>query len=377
MRCTVDAAALNAALAAPTRIANGLIHLTVADDTLTVLADDRVVRIEQRVPVTDGAPGEGTFPSSLFHDISKAMPPGPVTIEASGGLAEISGGDDPDGPGPVRASMWQVTRDGAIPAPPPDPPLVGDLDLAAFAKAMTQVMPAVSGDAERPALTAVSCRPSRGGRLELAATDRYRLHVTEADLVDAVSWDHQALIPGEAVRWLLSVFDHDETATLRLDRDLIVVRSDSATLTARLVHNDFPSYLTLLPDPRKAAAQVSVNADALIDAFRRVNPIAKLGSMYVAITGVPEDDMLVFETNAPDIGASTAAVKTNSIRGAGFTFGCNIGHAVDAVKAAGAERLDLWWGNDGSPLLVTAFGDPGYRAVVMPLRLPKPPAGPS
>lgn len=372
MKFTVDAAAFNAALTAPAKIAKGALHLTVADDTLTLLADDTVVRIEIRVPVTDAARGEATVPSALMRDIVHAMPPGPVTVDASGGgrLVEIQGGDDPDGPGPVRASMWQITGE-TIPRPPEDPPLVGELDLAVFAKAMSQVMPAVSNDFDRPALTGVSVRPARGGKLALAASDSYRLHVTEADMVDAVSWDHQALIPGEAIRWILSVFDGD-TATLRLDRKLVSVRSDTATLTARLLDpSSFPSVIPLLPDPKKAAAAVSVDAAALLEAFARVNPIAKLGYQHVAITGFPEDTRLVLETKAPDVGVSTATVRAHRLNGAGFTFGCHIQYITAAVKASGAERLDLWWHHDGGPMLITAFGDPGYQAVVSALRLPK------
>jgi DNA polymerase-3 subunit beta len=370
MKLDIDAADLNRALIAPSRISDGVLRLSLAGDRLTILADDRVVRVTESVPVDGQDDGEAVVPAHLFHDLAKAMPDGPVHITASGAILEL-GGDGDDTIGPVQASMWQITDDrGALPPTPPDPPLVGDVDLEAFSRVMAQVLPAVSKDLSRPPLTAVSVRPS-GGSLAIAATDSYRLHVTQSDMVDAAGWDHQALLPGDAIRWVLSVFDPTETATLHLDRDLISVRSDRHTLTARLVQGDFPSVKVLIPDHRKAAAHITVDAARFLDALDRVNPIAKAGGHRVSLTGVPEDGLVVLGASAVDFGESTATV-TADVTGAGFTFGADIRYVTAAAKAAGGQRLDLWWAEDGQPILIGAFGDPHYRAVIMPLRASKP-----
>lgn len=377
MKFAVDAAALNRAVAEPARIAMSAMALTVADGKLTVLADDRTVRLEHRLDVTDDEPGTIYVPPTLFHDLAKTMPPGLVTVSSVGRVVELHGEGDPDEEDDATDhSLWQVAENATdIPAPSADPPIVGDINMRLFDQAMGQVMPAVSTDISRRALTAVQVR-SYSGRLSLVATDSYRLHVVRSDMVDAAGWMHKALLPGEAIRLALAVFAPTEEATLHLDRGLMMIRSERTTLTARLVQGEYPPNIrSLIPKRNDTQAHIEVDTERLLEALGRITPVArhKLGLSRVTLSTVPEDGLVIVEAAAVDLGQSSVNVRSHRVDGPGFRFSADIRYLIAALKAANAQRVEIHWTRDQAPILVTRIGDnskdPAYQAVVMPLHI--------
>lgn len=370
MKFDLTAAAFQHAIAVPANIApSGTCHVAAHDDTVTVTGDDGVVRVECRAAATVSDTGGAHLPSGLLRGLVDAMPDGTVAVSSTGSIVELHGTPSPDVTDePFRASMWQVPNP-VLPDAPPSPRRIGNLDVVAFATAMNQVFPAVSRDLTNPALTAVSVTAT-GGVLEAAATDSYRLHVTATEMIDAAAWPGQALIPAAAVRLILALFPSSAPAELHLDDATLMLRSDHATLTTRLVQGTYPNYGPLIPDHRKANAAITVDAARFLGALDRVSPIAKLGAMRVSITAVPEDNLIVVEARAPDTGHTSATVH-GDVTGDGFTFAVDLRYLAAAAKSAGSERLNLWWQSDRSPILIGAFGNPDYRAIVMPLHAAK------
>jgi len=59
------------------------------------------------------------------------------------------------------------------------------------------------------------------------------------------------------------------------------------------------------------------------------------------------------------------------VKGEYIQFDANLMFLAAAVRAAGCERVDLWFTTSEAPVLVTGFGLAGYKAVVMPVRVPR------
>ena len=377
MKFVVDADVLRKALAAPAHVAVDHLHLSVTDGTLSVTGDDTVVRVTERRPVHAAIDGDAYIGAALFHDLAKVMPPGPVTVEASGPLLELSGGDTDDTDEPVRAAVYAAAPSAiSMPAEPPPPPPVGEVEMAAFNSAMAQVVPAAAAPhSENPLLASVSVRASRGS-LVFAATDLYRLHTTRSRLIDAGAWSHEALIPIDAVKLAASVFPDDDEPLVALNRELFSMRTDATTITSRLVQGQFPSWQAKIPHERDRTATVALDAEALLAALSRVAPIARLGDKGVSVTAVPEDRLIVVKARADDTGESSASFRAHTVTGAAFTFFAPLRWLTDAVKCARCQRLNLYWVADRAPLLINGFGS-DYQALVSPLRPTPPKKGPA
>lgn len=366
MKLTIDADDLDDVLAAPTRLSNiEVVELSAVGTTLTATGDNLAVRVESHCQVEHDGEATVMVGANLIRNLAASMPPGPVTIEANGRLVELHGGDEDD---PVRASLWQIIDPRtAIPTEPREPPIIGNTGMAEFNRCVAAVAPAVGVKPEIPVLTTVSIRPSRSGSLSFAATDSYRVHATRSRKIDADGWGHEALVPLEALRVAGAVFDDDDEVTLMLDRDLLTMRGDSTTLTARLVHAEFPTYKPLLTLDRDSAAHVQLDSAALLGALGRAGTIAKLGSQRVLITSVPEERLIVVEATADDIGQSTATIHAHIAEGAEFSFPANLRYLTTAVRCAAAQRLDFYWTSDDRPVLLKAFGS-DFSAVISQVR---------
>lgn len=368
MKFEVDAADLRKAIAAPAAVAPLHLRVAVADGHLHVTGDNTVVRVTQRRPVTGARDGHAYVGATLFHDLAKVMPTGPVTIEAVGPILDMSGGGNDDHEEPVRASMYTAVENAVrIPAEPPEPPPVGEVEMSAFNTAMAQVVPAALSHADdKPVLCSVQVRASRGA-LVFAASDQYRLHTTRSRIIDAGAWGHEALIPAEAVKLAGIVFDDDDDVRVALDRDLFTMRTERTTLVSRLVQDKFPSWQGLVPQEKDRSATVAFDTAALLDALARVAPIARLGDQQVTLTAVPEDRLVIVKSRAVDTGESSASFRAHNVTGASFTFPVHLRWITDAAKCSGCQRLTLYWVADRKPCLIQGFGT-DYQAMVMPIR---------
>ena len=362
---------LNRVLAAPAKLGVSFAQLTVVDGRLIVLADDLDVRVTTWCDVTvesvSEIPGPVVYaPAHLLRDIAKQIPDGAVSVTFGAGSVTLSGSG-------VVTSVRTVPAEVAnLPTAPARPDTTTELDIVAFRRAVTQVLPACSTDQSRGVLAGVSVAPSQGV-LVLAGTDSYRLHVTETSAFDAPTM-RATVIPAYAVRVLLTVFDGVDPVRLHVSKERVTIMDDHAVLTARCIMDPFPVYQKLLPETRRAVTHVTVDSGRLLDALSIANPMAKqapTAAGVVTVTVTPEDNQVTVESSASDVGDTAVDIPAVSVKGEYIQFDANLLFLAAAVKSAACERVELWFTAPEAPVLVTGFGAAGYKAVVMPVRVPR------
>lgn len=369
MRLVCAARDLNRALAVPCK--SGLcVRLTAAAaaDTglLGVTGDDHQVRVTTRVEASiceDGEFADVFVPASLLQAVAKQIPAGDVEIVITDRRVTLTGGG-------VVHSVLTVDKDLARMAEPaPLPKVFTELDVVEFRRAVTQVLPAVAkDDSNRGAITGIQFKPVNGA-LRVAGTDSYRLHVTETDAWDPAMFNSGCVVPGGAVRTMLAVFTGTDPVQLALEPDRITVQSPEACVSALLIMDPFPVFDGLIPDHRTAATHVLLDASSLLDALAVVNPVAKEGMELATVTVVPDENTVVVESTAADVGESRVVLPTVKATGDEMAFDTNTGFLATAVRAATAERVDMWFRGSLDPVLVRGFGAKGFLAIVMPVRL--------
>lgn len=164
------------------------------------------------------------------------------------------------------------------PSLPSVPPRLGTISGTALADAIRQVAAAAGSDTSLPLLTAVNITayPAEG-HLTLAATDRYRLAVTEVPYSpeDPTEDERTFLVPAKLLESYSKNFTDSEQVTLHQGEEqqgLFGITGNSLTATTRLLEGQFPNYQPLLP--KTFVAEVDIPKQEFIDAVKRVTLVA-------------------------------------------------------------------------------------------------------
>jgi DNA polymerase-3 subunit beta len=249
--------------------------LSAGEDQLTLSCFDYEVSARVVVDAEVIEPGQALVPGRLLAEITRSLPARPVEFSDEADVVNLTCG---------RAEFGLVclqVKD--YPVLPESPPAIGIVDGGVLAAAVTQVAPSASRDDTLPLLTAV-CLDVSGPRMTLAATDRYRLAVTEVPVSPAQpDVRAAALVPArlmtEAVRTLSTgvpvtiAFGSDDAAQPRPAEGLISFETRDRRFTARLIAGDFIKYQSRFPD--EFGCRADLPAGPVIEAVRRAALVAE------------------------------------------------------------------------------------------------------
>lgn len=276
-----------AARALPTRpvvpiLAGLLLEASEDGAGLTLSCFDYEVSARVTVGAEVTEPGTLLVPGRLLADIARSLPGQPAELagDAAAGALGLTCGS---------AEFTLVTfPDADYPALPQQPPAAGTVDGGELAAAVAQVVPAAGRDDTLPMLTGVFIEID-GETITLAATDRYRLAVTELRWRPArPGMRASALVPArtlaDAAKTMragtdvsIALGEPGESSEDPADRQrggegMIAFEGGGRRLTTRLLGCEFVPYRSRFPD--KAAARATVRPGPFAEAVRRVALVA-------------------------------------------------------------------------------------------------------
>ncbi|MGI8547355.1 MAG: DNA polymerase III subunit beta [Gemmatimonadaceae bacterium] len=263
--------------------------------------------------------------------------------------------------------------------------------LAALAK---PVAPCVSQEESRPILNGVLFEIGKATgsgdeakrTVRMVATNGHRLGVSETTLIG----DQAGASNGEAVDLILmpkvlalaaSVYASDEAVTVAAtpDKNAIVIKGATTTLTARLIEGPYPNYRQVLPDDFSVV--VESDRAAIAQSVKRVNVIASDQTHRIAlrVTSGADEARVTVSATTPDMGEAEDWTPVRIAEGAvegkeGFRIGFNAAYLLDLLKLtpSDAVRLSLK-APERAARIEPAYGDekPSVTSfhVLMPLRL--------
>jgi len=240
----------------------------------------------------------------------------------------------------------------------------GVIDTVAITDAATGVnvpwdeLPAVllaaGSDDTLPALTGVSVRYGESGVARLASTDRYRMVITDADIMH---YENHALVPAA---WLGKVTKKLGGGIMGLTGEYVVV-SDAANpswlMGARLIDAEYPRVDSLVR--HDSSIRLVFDSDRLRDAIKVIAP------------AVPKNTPVVLDLAAGVLRTREGDVTVPMPRYDGWADGLVIGfnpaYLVDSLAGiTGSVRFDMESGN--KPAIITSDSTNTTR-VQMPVRM--------
>lgn len=329
------------------------VHLGASDGKLQLKGSDgdALVSLDMlRVEVVE--PGQRLVPLDKLRAFAArvttptlrltAGPNGSVLLAAGGIKATINGMPDADPPSVYVGEVEPWTT----------------LSVTDLRRGLSACLPAVARENSRYAIRGVALAPEGNG-VDFVATDGHRLHKAT---VPGKSDGKLIVLPARLATLLLAMPGEGD-ASVETDNQHAVFKGDGWALTGGLVQGNFPPYRDVIPKRAQQTIAVTVGTAELAEA---------LGAASVFVTSetkgvrVKVGEGMSLETVAPEDGRSDVVVSGAACEGGAIELGINPAYALDAVKGAGVESVELSMISANKPVLVMG-GD--FTGVVMPVNL--------
>lgn len=260
---------------------------------------------------------------------------------------------------------------------PAETEVSAELPAAELLRCLEQVAHAMDKQAGRYAMhsTCVEFGPTGPRELEFAAMDGKRLAIATASpagLERTGLPNLAALLPRESAekfRKVLKSAPGGASARLSATDGYFTLEVGPTVATARVQDGEFPRYQAVVPKSPPHAVRLQV-----AELLRRLKLVASSTGVEARAVRVVLDEggTLTLSGQSAGRGKSSATVRAcERLRGTGeASFAVNPDYLADAVKASGAETVELAWTHlpfgtkEGLPIRLDA---PGYVAVVMPI----------
>lgn len=333
-----------------------------------VAATDLELTIEASFKAAVDEPGRTIVPGRLFGEMTRSLGAGQVSLMAAEGEVEIGSGR-----GQFRVKSLASEDYPALPLE--DGARSGaevSVGAGALATALAQVVRASSTDESRQVLTGVLWELGETS-LTLAATDSYRLAVSEVEITNGPADLRKVILPARTLQELIRVLQTSPDAGLstvvgeNLISFTISPGSDAgalgaSTISSRFIEGEFPNYRQLLPQGYKN--KLTVDKDALIEVTKRVGLLAQ-NNLPVKLQLGSE---LEVSAHTPDVGEGQEIVDAE-YSGESLVIAFNPQFLFDGASAIRGKSLVLEAGDGLKPAILHDSNDQRFTYLLMPVRL--------
>ncbi|UOK70161.1 DNA polymerase III subunit beta [Ancylobacter polymorphus] len=372
MNITVERAAFLAALQRAHRVVErrntipilANVLLRAEGGSLTLIATDLDIEIEDTLPAECAAEGEITLPAHTLLDIVRKLPEGvqiKLEFNAEKGTATLRAGRSRFSlqalPSSEFPSLSRVEDGAAFEVPG-----------HALADVLDRVKFAISTEETRYYLNGIYLHrdPEGSGKLRLVATDGHRLSLASL-AVEGLPDFHGVIVPRKAVDELSRMAQAAEKASLALQISgaKLAATFGRARFTTKLIDGTFPDYGRVIPAGNALVA--TLQAEELASAVDRVGTVSNERGRAVKFTFQP--GRLVLEVVNPDAGNASEELDI-AYAGEEMSIGFNgryVGDLLTATAKTGPVEIAL---NDpGSPTIFRRVEATDALCVLMPMRV--------
>lgn len=203
-----------------------------------------------------------------------------------------------------------------------------------------------------------------GRQLRVVATDGHRLSYAETAL-DEDSEARELIIPRKTVLELNKLLgDVDEAVELRIGTNQVTFSLPHTELVSKVVDGKFPDYQRVIPaeQPRRLEA----DRQSVMQALQRAAILSNEKFRGVRLVLSENTLGIVCNNNEQEEAADEIEVQ---YQGDPLDVGFNVNYLLEGMGAANSETVTLSLGDANSSMLITSAGEPGFKYVVMPMRI--------
>ncbi|MFZ5573592.1 MAG: DNA polymerase III subunit beta [Pseudomonadota bacterium] len=327
-------------------------------DRLTLLATDLELQVSTQLNVQGGDDFAITLAARKFYDIVRALPEGAqIKLDAKDSQVVVSAGKSRFTLQTLPAADFPRVETGAGLGETirlPQKTLKRLLQLVQFAMASQDIRYYLNG-----MLLVLD-----GKQLKVVATDGHRLSYAETTL-DGDAGAREVILPRKTVLELAKLLgDVEDPVELRIGANQVTLTLPGTELVTKVVDGKFPDYQRVIPvsQPRTLKAR----RQDVIQALQRAAILSNEKFRGVRLVMSENTLGIVCNNNEQEEAADEIAVSYN---GDPLDVGFNVTYLLDGLGALNSEDVTFSLGDANSSMLVTSEAEPGYKYVVMPMRI--------
>ncbi|MDQ3783444.1 MAG: DNA polymerase III subunit beta [Actinomycetota bacterium] len=312
-------------------------------------------------------PGLEVVPGRLFNEIVRNLGSGQVSLASGEGELEIASGR-----GHFRVRTLMPDDYPALPVEGGAADSISvEMDSGVLAGSLAQVVRSASSDESRQVLTGVLWE-IKAGRLTLAATDSYRLAVSEIEVEGGPGGVVKVILPARALAELGRALQGPGGSVKTLVRDNLVTfflaasgqegSGGESVIASRFIEGEFPNYRRLLPEGYPNT--LTVDREALLETVKRVGLLAQ-NNLPVKLRLAGE---LEVSAHTPDVGEGQEVVDAE-YQGESFVIAFNPQFLHDGAAVIRSQRVVLEAGDGLKPALLKGEDETKFTYLLMPVRL--------
>ncbi len=332
-----------------------------------IVATDLEIGMRGHYKATVLETGGVTISARKLFEIIKELPGGDVeltsgdnnwtTIEAGKSQFKIVGQPSADFP-----ALPSVEREGLTPLPG-----AGLLELirkTLFAAGDNDARYILNG------LLVMLTTTEKKTLLRLVGTDGHRLAVAEHEVEKPghkeSPYEIKVIIPKKAAQEMRRLLEEGEDSEplIGFTKNQMIFRKSGLLLTSRLMEGNYPNYQQVIP--KESGKKISVKRTELESALRRVSVLSRDKANAVKVSFTP-GRMTLFSSN-PDFGEATEELPAK-YEGDPLSTGFNARYLLDVFGVIDSETITLQMDNSLSPCLIQEPEHPGFKCVVMPIKI--------
>jgi len=338
-------------------LSNVMLH--AEGDTLSFVATDLDIEVQESTPAMIEKSGSVTAPAHLLYDIARKLPDGAqiaLTVDPNERLEVKAGRSNFLLPLLPAGDFPKLTADG----------FTHNFVLSAsdLSRLIDKTRFAISTEETRYYLNGIYLHAHEGA-LRAVATDGHRLALAELDLPNGASGLPGVIIPRKTIAEIRRLIDGgDSDVSLSISEAKIRFNYGSAVLTSKLIDGTFPDYERVIPKTNEK--ELVIDNKVFAGAVDRVATISaeKSRSVKLSLT----QDTLELTVNNPEHGNATEQLIVDY--GADpLEIGFNAKYLLDVTGQIGGRDATLFLDGPASPALVKDTDDPATLFVLMPLRV--------
>jgi DNA polymerase-3 subunit beta len=335
------------------------VKLVAESNELTVSATDLEVAIRYRdVQVEVVEAGDMVVPADKLRDIVRESVDDTLSIETAAEMALVKGQDS-------VFKIYTQPAEGFPPVPGYEGEADFEIDGGQLKRLIGQTTFAAARESTRYAFNGVLVSLT-GKKLSFVATDGRRLAEARGESVTSKKSEKEtvtAIVPVKAMSLIdRLVSDPEETISVQMKENQIIIHSAMATLTSSLVEGQFPPYEDVIP--KDTDKKMTAGTADFLSAIRRAALLTTEESKGIRLAFTKKG--LVLSSQSPGAGEATVTFPCK-YEGTDLEIGFNPQFLIDALKVVDTDEINLELTAANRPGLLKAGTN--FQYVIMPVNL--------
>lgn len=330
---------------------------------LKLSATDMEISFQGSYPAEVEISGKLTVPAKKLNEVVRLLNADEVSLQETDNFSLM-----------LSAGQFSTQMYGLSPADFPQMPAVSDVRYvavpgAALAGAIDKTIYSVATEETRYNLSGVyieKVEVEGETSLRFVSTDGHRLNISglmapglaDLELIKGV------LVSKKGLSELRRMAESAEELQVGFVSNSLVAKTETALLVMRLLDGRFPDYNMVLPKDNDK--HLLAGRKELLDALKRIATMSS--DDYKSVKFKMEEGLLTISSMTPDLGKAEESLAIE-YDGASLEAGFNPRFFIEALSSLESEKVKISFHEASNPALITGAEDPGYRGVVMSMKI--------